>query len=444
MKTKLKKSLSFLLVFIMLIVQIPLETITANAVTFDQLNASNVFLKQAGSTTCTLCATTMMMRRYSMLRGDSGWSSITESAIKSVAWINGTGLRYSFSYSNSSVNSISVGHYTLPGGSDNETLIQAELKKCPEGIVIYNESVPHAVLLTDYSNGTYYCADPSSGTENGRIPLTSSYKVRITNVTAYWKVTSPVVNGPTTGDTSTHTHSYTGSNFEKAHPHKVYKKCSCGKIQYTGSTKAYSECSTCMKVSSSYVHPVKAYTINTGKTVVYNKVSGTAKSNKIYDTDLCTISEVYDCGWCKVTFPLDSGGTETGYVKISVFMKSAGYGCYTSKQLTTYSRSDLKTSIGKAASGDKIYILGNTSSAVQIAYPLSSGGYKVGWVPISSISSTIKYNANGGTGTMSNQSVNYKSTLTLALNKFTRSGYAFSGWNVYRSSDKTWYVRGQG
>lgn len=107
-----------------------------------------------------------------------------------------------------------------------------------------------------------------------------------------------------------HVHSYT-THYEGDHPHKVYKKCSCGDWYYTGETVAHASCSTCMKKSGKYpITPLKAYTLNTGKTTVYttvNTISGSAKTNKIYDTDLCTISEFYDCGWCKVTFPLDSG-----------------------------------------------------------------------------------------------------------------------------------------
>ncbi len=241
-----------------------------------------------------------------------------------------------------------------------------------------------------------------------------------------------------------HVCSFSGSYFEAAHPHKVYQKCSCGKTKYTGATRAYQKCSTCMKLNQGYVQPVKAYTINTGKTTVYNAVNGTAKSNKIYDTDLCTISQIYDCGWCKVTFPLDAGGTDTGYCKISVFMKGGGYYLYTSKQINTYRRSDLKTSNGYAGTGDKIYILGVSGSAVQIAYPLTAGGWKVGWIPTSAIKCTVSYNANGGTGSMPNSSVQYNSKFTLTANKFTKTGYTFSGWNVYRRSDKKWYVAGEG
>ena len=197
---KSKKIVSLLLTLLLLLSTVPVMNLglTVSAVTFDQLNADNVFLKQAGSTTCTLCSATMMLRRYSMLRGDSGWNTITESSVRNTAWAGSDGLYFSFSYSNSSVSSISVNHYSLPGGSANEAKIQEQLEKCPEGIVIYYEgSKPHAVLLTDYTNGTYYCADPAGGSPSGRIPLSSALRVTITNVTAYWKVTSPIVPGPT-------------------------------------------------------------------------------------------------------------------------------------------------------------------------------------------------------------------------------------------------------
>ena len=198
--------------------------------------------------------------------------------------------------------------------------------------------------------------------------------------------------------------------------------------------------------SKAYPTPLKAYTLATGKTTVYTDVNGSAKTNKIYDTDLCTISKIYTNGWCKVSFPLDAGGTDTGYVKTSVFFNTS-YDVHTikaAKQITTYKRSDLSQTTGYAGSGDKVYVIGHNSKAVQIAYPLTAGGYKVGWVPISPFTFTVKYNANGGTGSMSSSSVKYQGTLSLKSNAFTKTGYTFAGWNVYRSSDKTWYVSGIG
>ncbi len=191
--------------------------------------------------------------------------------------------------------------------------------------------------------------------------------------------------------------------------------------------------------------PIQAYTINTGKTVVYESVDGrTALANKIYDTDLCTIDAIYACGWCKVTFPLDAGGMETGYVKTDVFFDDSGFTIYASKNLTAYRRSDLGVSSGQISAGDKCYVLKSTSTAVQIAYPSSSGGYKIGWISLSDIKINIQYNANGASGTMKETSVVYTSTLALASNSYSMPGYTFEGWNLYRQSDKTWYVAGQG
>lgn len=190
--------------------------------------------------------------------------------------------------------------------------------------------------------------------------------------------------------------------------------------------------------------PINSQTKATGKTTVYSYPNGSAITNKIYDTDLCTIKTIYTNGWCKVTFPLDQGGTETGYVKTSVFFNPdySTFKVTASKQITTYPRSNLSGSFGYVASGDTVYVIGHTSSAVQILYPLTGGGYKAGWVPISAFTFTIKYNSNGGTGTMSNSSVKYQNTLTLASNKFTKTGHTISGWNCYRSSDKTWSIKG--
>lgn len=48
------------------------------------------------------------------------------------------------------------------------------LEQHPEGIVLYDRTQPHAVLLTDYTNGIFYCSDPAGNIGYGRIPITSS------------------------------------------------------------------------------------------------------------------------------------------------------------------------------------------------------------------------------------------------------------------------------
>lgn len=426
MKLKQKRIISLFLAILMLFSVTPMETISASAMDVVTFNTK---------------VTAFMNNRYA--NNSTYVDNAKYGGYQCFGFANeiATYIFGSFPTSSMAATSINSGWSRTYGGSAVDNL-------CVGDIVRYHY---HSIFITgiDGSN-IYYC---QANVPNGTNKVTYNNKTTKSDLKS--KVSDKLTSGGTdkTGwvahynngvPNGPHVCSYSGSYFEAAHPHKVYQKCSCGKTKYTGATKAYSNCSTCMKLSTAYVMPVKAFTINTGKTTVYNTVSGTAKNNKIYDTDLCTISQIYDCGWCKVSFPLDSGGTETGYCKISVFMKGGGYTVYTSKQINTYRRSDLKTSNGYAGAGDKIYILGNTSSAVQIAYPLSAGGYKVGWVPVSFIKSTISYNANGGSGSMTSTFAQYNSTFALTANKFTKTGHVFSGWNVYRSSDKKWYVSGEG
>ncbi|MBR3869283.1 MAG: InlB B-repeat-containing protein [Clostridia bacterium] len=388
-----KRFISVFLVIVMLVSSMP---IMSNAVTFNQLNANNVFLKQEGATTCTLCATTMMMRRYSMLRGDSKWNTITESAVKSTAWINGAGLRWSFSYSNSSVSKISVGHYTLPGGSANDALIQAELKKCPEGIVIYNESVPHAVLLTDYTNGTYYCADPLGSIASGRIPLTSAYKVRINNVTAYWKVTSPIVPGPS----DDHTHDYSGARlYQPEHPHEISQRCvdfdSCGGFYWTGENYKDKSCPQCWDVDLSISK--SSVTLNIGETAtMLASISGVyPDTGKVYyDYDSSVVSYTMNKGELKIT------GLKAGSTNFTINIYS-----------------DLKT-----------------SSNVK---HLASATVKV---EVKAKTYTVKYDANGGSGSMSNSYHTYDVSKNLNANQFSRTGYTFLGWSTNKTAITATYT----
>ena len=208
-----------------------------------------------------------------------------------------------------------------------------------------------------------------------------------------------------------------------------------------------------LKESTKFSTPLMAYTLETGKTIVYSSIGGSAKVNKIYDTDHCTINAIYENGWCKVTFPLDVGGTETGYVKTAVFFNPDydTFNATASKKMAVYTRSNLSVTIKneknedeKIAAGSKLQVVGHTSKAVQVLYPRTSGDYGVGWVPISVFTYTIAYNANGGSGTMASTTAKYNGTMTLSANKFVKTGYTFKGWNVYRSSDKTWYVKGVG
>jgi hypothetical protein len=161
---------------------------TAFAADFEDINRPEVFLKQENSGTCTLASTAMMLRRTAMMAGNPYWSQITESTTRESFWRAGRGLPYTFAY-----DGITVNHAFLPGGEANRQVLIDVLAQHPEGVMLHAAGVPHGVLLTDYTDGVFYCADPSVAVAEGRIPITQAYGTRIENSTAYWFVTSPDV-----------------------------------------------------------------------------------------------------------------------------------------------------------------------------------------------------------------------------------------------------------
>ena len=54
---------------------------------------------------------------------------------------------------------------------------------------------------------------------------------------------------------------------------------------------------------------------------------------------------------------------------------------------------------------------------------------------------TIRFDANGGKGTMSDMELTYSQKKKLTANAYTKTGYSFNGWQAYRSVDKRWYAQ---
>lgn len=79
-------------------------------------------------------------------------------------------------------------------------------------------------------------------------------------------------------------------------------------------------------------------------------------------------------------------------------------------------------------SSDTTILPGNSNPTYTFTIPkngtitLTATGKKVG-VPY-----TVKYNANGGSGNMSNTSATYGTAFNLRSNSFTKTGYTFAGW----------------
>lgn len=186
-----KKLISFLSAALMA-VSVMCVIPRAEAATLDDINQSEVFLKQAEYDSCTLCAAVMLVRRVAIMRGDTDWQKITEAELKNVMdWE--IGLSWDFTY-----DGIRIVHkgerYYLPEDTEEKKarLIRA-LASCPEGIVAYDRQYPHAVLLTDYTDGVFYCADPAGNAGEGRIPLENAL-VHLEDLDDFWYCCSPLVS----------------------------------------------------------------------------------------------------------------------------------------------------------------------------------------------------------------------------------------------------------
>lgn len=250
----------------------------------------------------------------------------------------------------------------------------------------------HLLVIADYnsSNQKYLVLDSYASSNRG----TSGGYAWMTKATFLDRMSCSkfILLSNTSGFSGTHTHSYSGSHYEAAHPHKVYQKCSCGATQYTGATTTVSTCETCNPVSTSskYNAVLSFCAYLKGTSTVYPYTTAqlvTTSGGEIWSTDECTISAVYSNGACKVTYPAGST-TKTAYTQLSNFIgdTSASLTQQTvSRQVTTYIRASTGSTVyGYVSAGDVIYKLGSSGGMTQIFYPTSSG-YKLAWVVTSEL-----------------------------------------------------------
>lgn len=178
-----RRAIAVLTAIMMLLSVLSVQTILVSAAD------TNVYCKQIGRGKCTLASATMMMRQKAKNEGSRTWTSISQQSIRSSAWIEGAGLRHSFSYAGMTV---SYGNFT---SSNKLAQVRAILAKHPEGFVIYERALPHAIFLTRYNSGTgtFYCADPAL-TASERT-LSSSYLRHISRSKTQSAVQKDIING---------------------------------------------------------------------------------------------------------------------------------------------------------------------------------------------------------------------------------------------------------
>lgn len=179
-----RKFISILTAVIVLATTVISGTVTSFA------GSSSVYCKQDARGYCTLASAVMMMRQKALDEGNPGWKNITQSSTKSVAWLEGQGLRHSFTYKG-----ISVGYGEFKSGAELKETLKTLLSKHPEGFEIYDRNLPHAVFLTRYEayTDTFYCGDPVYGYEQ---PLAESWlRTGFKSITDEEELQEAIVNG---------------------------------------------------------------------------------------------------------------------------------------------------------------------------------------------------------------------------------------------------------
>ena len=140
-----------------------------------------------------------------------------------------------------------------------------------------------------------------------------------------------------------------------------------------------------------------------------------------------------DGTWLKcVCVHLEQSGSDiTGYVKWARYMSGA-YDVGTDFDSNSYST--MRVAMSNEEGGYGI-------ASLTLAYPNSRVGWYSDRVEITgTVNGTysVKFNANGGTGTMANEPYTYGTAKVLMPNAFTRSGYTFQGWATSASGSKVY------
>lgn len=132
--------------------------------------------------------------------------------------------------------------------------------------------------------------------------------------------------------------------------------------------------------------PISTYTLSSDKVYTQRNCGDVGTDYGYIDgaTDLCTIVQIYDDGWCKVRYPVSNNYMKTGYCQLSNFIDFNDtvipYGAKVSINTSVYRTMDRTSTIGTVWSTDEIMIIAKNGENVQIIYPLDNGGYKMGWI----------------------------------------------------------------
>ena len=135
------------------------------------------------------------------------------------------------------------------GNMTTDQLKQTILKYAQAGEHIFVAGNIHSVAFVAYDNNGFYYTDYNSDSNPKIYVHYTTWEQFKTECNSKGQRACLLEFDHSTNDTSTtHTHNYSIHEYESAHPHKYYKKCSCGDFYYTGETAKVSNCPDCVDI----------------------------------------------------------------------------------------------------------------------------------------------------------------------------------------------------
>lgn len=375
-------------------------------------------------------------------------------------------------------------------------------KLVPGDVIRYragtSKSWNHTIFVTSISGDTVYFTDCNS---DGNCTVKWDRSFSKSTLSTYLKTTlyKPENEASSTGrgyiahytlnNLGKHTHSYI-SNYEAAHPHKVYKKCSCGDWYYTGDTKYLDSCSDCWDknrvdvwasrvnettelsegiVKNRYQFWFKFANKDTGALYnSYGSIRGYKSKISVYNPDGSELySYTYDdsdynwiraipekIGKYKIEIVLTGNITakyseyfevksdaqitfDTGHLIMVKGQSKSFYAKATGNwPKNSYLKESIDTNIATAKrNGHTITITavkpGITFYSLKIIDPEGNVlTEKRIMIKVSPDVYKVTYYANGGSGAPMEQEKKYGVNLTLSSTVPLRNGYVFTGWNT--------------
>ena len=124
-----------------------------------------------------------------------------------------------------------------------------------------------------------------------------------------------------------------------------------------------------------------------------------------------------------------------GTLSPTTFASAEGDG-YVTQTITNVNAKSVTIQDNSSSAGNQARVITMTVTCGSTTYT----GYTTSCTAPTEV--TVTFNANGGTGTMSDQVVDYNTATALTANTFTRTGYSFAGWATTADGSKAYDDQG--